>query len=110
MLRRESTCRGFAPLGPNVSRNGPSRRRVSAWVGMEAAISATLFASEFEIGPWHDDDDHREQHHGRGGETLTEILSEEHVIVDIFCRHLRGDTRAAAGLGYDQVVDLDDAG
>src|SRR6266702_548000 len=105
MLRRENMWRGFGPLGPEAS-----ARMATGGADGETAWSDTLPASEFEIGPRHDDDHHREQHHGRGGKALTEILGEEHVVVDIFCRHFRGDAGAAAGLGDDEVVDLDDAG
>ena len=45
------------------------------------------------------------EHHGRGSKALAQVLRLEHVIVDIFRRHFRGDARAARGLRDHEVVD-----
>src|SRR5262245_58346571 len=94
MLRREKVTRGLGPCGP-------SRRPVTApadipVAGMtpvleKAAVLAMLPPpSEFEISPGHDNDRNREQHHRRCGKALAEVLSREHVVIDIFCRHFGG--------------------
>src|SRR4051812_6990427 len=105
MLRPEKARRGFGPLGPLNSEIADGRLAP----GARTTVSDTLAPSEFEVCPGHDDDGDGEEHHGRGREALAEILRLEHVVVDVFCRHLRRDAGTARGLGDDEVVDTDNA-
>src|SRR3954470_17098965 len=108
MLRPETTGRGFGPAGPETAFFSKGMPPPST--ALRAILSATFAPSaKFQICPGNDDDCHCQQHHGRSCKALTEVLRLEHVVVDVFCRHFRRYARTAAGLGDDEIVELDDA-
>src|ERR1043165_9302761 len=106
MLRRDSTRRGLGPRGPSSWRETDAKRLAAA---SSEGVSATALLPELEVGPGHDHDDDGDQHHRRGRKPLAEVLGKEHVVVDVFGRHLRRDTRAAAALRNDEVIEEHDA-
>src|SRR3954462_11342986 len=107
MLRRESVRCGRAPRGS--ARSNFSITVSASTAPARASGLDTLLASEFEEGPRDDDDRDGHQHHRRGGKALTEVLRAEHVLVDVFRRHLGGRPGATAGHCDHKVVELDDA-
>src|SRR5688572_11562299 len=98
MLRPEKVRRGLGPRGPLNSEIADGRLLSDT----RAMVSGTLASSEFQVSPWHDDDGDGEEHHGRGGEALAEILRLEHVVVDVFRGHFRGDAGTTRCLGDDE--------
>src|ERR1043165_7038248 len=102
MLRRDRTRRGLGRRGPPSGRDSDGK-----WSGVAEGegVSVTAPSPELEVRPGDDHDDDGDEHHGRGGKTLAEVLGEEHVVVHVFGRYLRRYPGTTAGHCDHEVVD-----